>query len=230
MPLHADAPPPRRVLVVAVVLVAVNALLFVSIAEDVIDGGGLISRDRSVLTWFVRHRTDAWISAARLLSTLGSVVSLILIGGVLALWIWRRGWSWVLALAPVVALALGGLGASVAKAVFDRPRPPQSVHVSSVSFAAFPSGHATDAAAFFLAASFTIAITVSRRRWAQVALVASALLIAALIGLSRLVLGVHWLSDVVAGWALGSAVAITVVVTVWHLTARQRLDQSRVPT
>jgi undecaprenyl-diphosphatase len=222
MSLRADTVPSLRTLFAAAALAAANALLFLLIAEDVLDGGGLISRDQSVLTWFVDHRTDQLISAARFLSTIGSFVSLLVIGGVLAFWIWRRGWHWALAVAPIVALSLGGLTASVAKAVFDRPRPPEVLQASSAASAAFPSGHATDAAAFFLAAAFTIGITITRRRWEQAVLIASGALIAGLIGLSRLVLGVHWLSDVVAGWTLGSALAITVVVSIWYLTARNQ--------
>ena len=231
MPLHAELAPSRRARLVATALAAASLTLFILIAEDLLDGGGLISRDQAVLTWFVDHRTDWLISAARFLSTIGSFVSLFVIGVVIGLWLWRRGWHWGLAAAPVIALTLGGLASSVAKAAFDRPRPPVAAHATSVSTAAFPSGHATDAAAFFLAASFTIAITVTRSRWAQSVLVATGSLLAALVGLSRLVLGVHWLSDVVAGWALGTATAITVVVTLWYCTARrQTRPPARPPT
>jgi undecaprenyl-diphosphatase len=218
----ADGPPSGGTLVAAVVFVTAAVLVFLLIAEDVLNGGGLIAHDEAVLRWFVDHRTDALISVARFLSTIGSFASLVVIGVVLALWLWRRGSHWALAVAPVVALAIGGLAASVAKAAFDRPRPPAAFRASSVSSAAFPSGHATDAAAFFLAAALTVAITVTRHRWARVTLVAVGAFLAILVGLSRLVLGVHWLSDVVAGWALGSAIAIAVVVAVWALTGRAR--------
>ena len=224
MPLRAESAPSRRALLVAAALVAANLTLFILIAEDLVDGGGLISHDQSVLTWFVDHRTDWLISAARFLSTIGSFVSLFAIGIVIGLWLWRRDWHWGLAAAPLVALTLGGLASSLAKAAFDRPRPPTAAHATSVSTAAFPSGHATDAAAFFLAASLPT-ITVTRRRWAQTVLVATGAFLAALVGLSRLVLGVHWLSDVVAGWALGTATAITVVVTLWYFTARRQASR-----
>jgi undecaprenyl-diphosphatase len=54
-----------------------------------------------------------------------------------------------------------------------------------------------------------------------VKLIGTGLFLAALIGLSRLVLAVHWLSDVVAGWALGSAVAIAVVGSLWFIAGHQ---------
>jgi undecaprenyl-diphosphatase len=190
--------------------------LFVLIAEDVVDGGGLISRDEAVLRWFVEHRTDWMISAAKVVSTAGGFVSLLCAGVALGLVLWRRGWT--LAIAPVVSLLLAGLASSIAKAVFGRPRPPialQQVHVGSP---AFPSGHATDAAAFFLASAFVLAITVAHRRRTRWELVGIGVFLAGLVGLSRLVLAVHWLSDVVAGWALGTAVAITVVVALWAVS------------
>ena len=177
------------------------------------------------MAWFVEHRTDGLISAAKVVSALGGFASLAIIGALLGLWLWRRGWHVALAAAPVVSLVLASLASTASKALFDRERPPVVLHATTVTLAAFPSGHATDAAAFFLAASVTLAITIAQRRSTRALLVATGLFLAMLVGLSRLVLGVHWLSDVVAGWALGSAVAIAVVVTLWYLSSRRQDDQ-----
>ena len=75
-------PPSRSTLTIAAVLVVANLLLFALIAEDLLDGGGLISHDEAVSTWFVEHRTDALISAAKVVSTIGSFVSLAIVGRV----------------------------------------------------------------------------------------------------------------------------------------------------
>jgi undecaprenyl-diphosphatase len=203
-------------------LVAANVFLFVLIAEDVLNGGGLVSHDEAVLAWFVDHRTEPLIHAARVVSACGALVPLSVMAVVLGLWLWRRGWRVALAIAPLVSVVIGSLAATTAKAIFGRERPPVAVHAQTVALAAFPSGHATDSAAFFLAAALVLAITVTSRRSTQVALIATGMALAGLVGLSRLVLGVHWLSDVVAGWALGTAFALTVVATSWLLTTRAR--------
>jgi membrane-associated phospholipid phosphatase len=210
----------------AVALIVANLVLFVLIAEDLLDGGALISHDEAVLAWFVDHRTEWTIRAAKVVSTLGGFVSLTVVGVLTAIWLWRRGCRAALAAAPLISLLLAGVAAAAAKALFGRDRPPIALHATTVTLAAFPSGHATDAAAFFLGASLALAITVARRRSSQVLLVGTGIVLAALVGLSRLVLGVHWLSDVVAGWALGSAIAIAVVLTLWYVTAAHRLRKT----
>ena len=202
-----------------------NLVLFALIAEDLLEGGGLISHDETVLAWFVEHRTDALISAAKVVSALGRFASLAIFGALLGIWLWRRGWHVALAVAPVASLVIASLASTASKALFDRERPPVVLHATTVTVPAFPSGHATDAAAFFVAASLTLAITIAQHRSTRALLVATGLFLAALVGLSRLVLGVHWVSDVVAGWALGSAIAIAAVVTLWYLSARRQDDE-----
>jgi membrane-associated phospholipid phosphatase len=221
MPFSAEVAPSRRALAVAAALVAANLTLFGLIAEDVLDGGGLISHDEAVLAWFVDHRTASSIRVAKLLGTIGAFVCLAIVSALIGLWLWRRGSHVLVAAAPLASLTLASLASTVAKSIFGRDRPPVAVHATAVTLASFPSGHATNAAAFGLAVGLTLALTIAHHRWSQGLLLAGGVVFAALVGISRLVLAVHWLSDVVAGWALGSAVALTTVVTVWYLTTRR---------
>jgi hypothetical protein len=78
----------------------------------------------------------------------------------------------------MASLALASVASTAAKALFDRDRPPVTVHATTVTLAAFPSGHATDAAAFFLAASLTLSLTIAHHRWVQALLVAAGLFLA----------------------------------------------------
>jgi membrane-associated phospholipid phosphatase len=217
---QAVAPPSKTALVAAGIVTAACTALFLVIAEDVLDGGGLVSRDESVLTWFVDHRGQVTIAVAKAVSLVGSFVGLVLVGIVLALWLRSRGTSWWLATAPVISLAIASLAATWAKHLFGRPRPPVPVRATTVTLSAFPSGHATDAAAFFVAAAMVVSMTLPGPR-RRLAVIGAGLLAAGLVGVSRLVLGVHWLSDVVAGWALGTAVAIAVVTIAWVIDARR---------
>lgn len=218
--LPADRPPSVRVRVAAGAVVAGCLGVFLLIAEDVLDGGGLMSRDASVLHWFVDHRGEAWVSAARVIGSLCGFVGLSTVTIVVGALLWRTGRARRLAAAPLVALALASLASTVAKQLFDRPRPPAALRAAHTSTAAFPSGHATSAAACFVAIGLVLAIAVMRRPSTRIAVVAAGVVAAAVVGISRLVLAVHWLSDVVAGWALGTAAAVAVVVAAWWIATR----------
>jgi undecaprenyl-diphosphatase len=223
---RADRPPSTRTVVVAVGLIAVAISVFLLIAQDVLDGGGVVSHDEAVLAWFVDHRSAGLIRAAKLISTIGGFVGLAVAGVALVVWLGLRGYRTVLLAAPLLALTLASLVSTAAKSYFGRDRPPAAVHATAVKLDAFPSGHAADAAAFFLAAALVLALTVAATRRSQFLYITTGALFAGLVGVSRLVLAVHWLSDVIAGWALGSAIATAVLITVWATLTRK----SRTPT
>ena len=220
--LRADVPPTCGALAVAAALLVFSLSVFILIADDLLDGGGLISHDQAVLAWFVGVRTDAWVFVAKAFSALGSFVGLAILSLFLAFFLRRRGWQWALALAPFVSLLVATLASAGAKALFGRDRPPVTLHAVTVTSTAFPSGHATDAAACLLAGSFVLALTVAVRRRGQLLWLLAGLVGAGLVGLSRLILAVHWLSDVVAGWALGTAIAVVVVAGSWYWVTRAR--------
>jgi undecaprenyl-diphosphatase len=100
-------------------------------------------------------------------------------------------------------MALAGL----LKLVYSRPRPALVPHLVEVTSSSFPSGHATDSALVYLTLAALLAGTVPERSL-RIYLIGVAILLTLLIGVSRVYLGVHWPSDVVAGWTFGAAWAL----------------------
>ena len=112
------------------------------------------------------------------------------------------------ATALVLASVVGGVVlSSLLKLGFDRPRPDLVPHGSLVYTASFPSGHAMMAAVVYLTLGALLARVQSERRL-QVYLLALAVLTTVAVGISRVYLGVHWPSDVLAGWTAGAAWAL----------------------
>jgi undecaprenyl-diphosphatase len=145
-----------------------------------------------------------WLQMAMLdLTALGggSVLTLlttVAIGFVVAKRKWRQ--------AAFIAAAIGGgaVLSALLKTGYARPRPDLAAHLVEVSSASFPSGHAMNSAVTYLTLSVLLARAAPEPRvkayliWVGVALTL-------IVGLSRVYLGVHWPTDVVAGWAVGAA-------------------------
>lgn len=120
----------------------------------------------------------------------------------------------MVAIAPAVALVVTAAVVSVAKAVVGRPRPDVALRLATETEASFPSGHTADSSALFITLGIVVAVFVLRRPLARVAAIAAAVVLSGAIGVTRLVLAVHWPTDVLAGWALGLLVALAVGVAV----------------
>ncbi len=176
--------------------IAVGALL--GLAER---PNGSTSFDQSITSWVVTHRAHGWTTLARWLSTVGSqkVLAPLAVLVILALLVRRRRVS-----AAFLFLAWGGgiVLYSIVKPVVDRHRPPMDIWLTSASGASFPSGHATQSVAALLGLAIVGALWAPR---ARVPLAVLAAVLTAGIGWSRVYLGVHWTTDVVAGWLLGAA-------------------------
>ncbi|MCY4745813.1 phosphatase PAP2 family protein [Pelomonas sp. UHG3] len=106
------------------------------------------------------------------------------------------------AAAVAAAMVSGVLALDGLKAVFERARPDPAFAALVQDGLSFPSGHASMSAVFYLTLGVLLAQRHGRRA-ERLYLLAVATLLAALIGTSRVVLGVHWASDVLAGWAFG---------------------------
>jgi membrane-associated phospholipid phosphatase len=179
-----------------------SAGAFALLAWMVQAGWGLAGWDDDVLSFVIRHRAGWLTTFFRTATWLGSVVPLIAVVVLASGWfVWRwRG----RAVPAVVTLLATYLAASQSKnalkALFDRSRPSQAVQVVSSSGWAFPSGHAADAFAVWILLAALVAPTVSHR--AATAVWVGAVAIVVVVGASRVYLGVHWPTDVLAGFAL----------------------------
>jgi undecaprenyl-diphosphatase len=194
-------------------------------------GGRLEAFDRSLLLALREPVTLAplgpgWVELAlRDVTALGGYTVLaVLTAGVFGfLWLVGKRAAAVL----VVASTAGGMLASnVLKAAFDRDRPDLVSHIVAVSSASFPSGHAMLAATVYLTLGALCAQVQPERRVRRY-LIASAATLAVLIGFSRVYLGVHWPSDVLAGWCAGAAWALLCSAVAESLQRRGLVEDDR---
>lgn len=176
---------------------------FVLVAYTVVVGSepGPTPGDETAIEIVGHLHSTFLVSVSKAITWLGSGVavwSLAAIGA--ALLAWRRRWAefWVL----VAGMAITQAGIDGIKDAVDRPRPPEPL--VSTSGSSFPSGHAAHSV-FYLWLAITIVLRLRPGMARGAAVVTAGFVLTALIGLSRVYLGVHYLSDVSAGWALGAA-------------------------
>lgn len=134
-------------------------------------------------------------------TTLVTVVTMV---AVLAFAFHRK---WLHALVMAGAVTLAWASSSISKGLYLRPRPDLVPHEVYVYSGSFPSGHSTLAAATYLTLAMLVASLETRRRTKALAYGLAGLVLVA-VGLSRVYLGVHWPSDVLAGWCLGATWAL----------------------
>jgi len=190
------------------------------LVEDVTADDGIAVLDHPVASFVAAHRSGTLTAVMRAASSAGGPVVLVavaLAAGVLLGIIWR-GWGPVLVAGVTVA---GSVGLTIVlKEVLGRPRPPLTQALAATDGYAFPSAHAATAAAALGVLAYLGAARL--RSWAaQVAAWAGAATLTALVGISRVYLGVHWTTDVIGGWTIG-VLWLAVVVTGWTVFTRDR--------
>lgn len=128
-----------------------------------------------------------------------------------------------LALAVVAITALGALTGTLLKLLFDRARPAIVPHLVEVGSPSFPSGHAMQSAVIYLTVA-TLVVRAEADARVRRTVLALAIGLVLLIGASRVYLGVHWPSDVLAGWLVGAAWAAGASVVTRRLQAERRVE------
>jgi membrane protein DedA with SNARE-associated domain/membrane-associated phospholipid phosphatase len=185
-------------------LAALAVALFVLVAYTVVVSGdpGPTPGDKTAIDVVEHLHSGFLLAVSKLITFLGSGVFVwgltVVCAGLLA---WRRRWAefWVL----VVGMAMITLGFHEIKDATDRPRPP-GPHEVDAAGSSFPSGHAANSV-FYVWAAVTIVLRLRPGMAQGTLVVVAGIVLTALVGLSRVYLNVHYLSDVSAGWALGAA-------------------------
>ena len=193
---------------------ALTTIGLLAVSHDVLDHGALAQEDPAHLSFFTNLRSGWSVEVSRIVTQFGSVSVLAVLaisaGGLL----WWRGARLSVALAPVLVLGSSASVVAVLKPLIHRARPPLPLRLVTENEPSFPSGHSTDSAALFLTIGLVVAVVILRRPVARLVAVGIAGLAAMCVGLSRLVLGVHWPTDVLAGWCLGALVCLLVTTVV----------------
>lgn len=197
---------------VALLLIAGGIWAFVEVADEVIEGESL-AFDEALLRAFRRPDDlskpigPAWVlRIAEDLTALGGVAVITLVTvistGYLAL---RKKWG----AAALIVLSIGGgaIVSTLLKNWFDRPRPTAVAHLIEVHSLSFPSGHSMLSAVTYLTLGSLLARTTADWR-IKAYILALAVLLAGVIGTTRVFLGVHYPTDVLAGWCAGISWAL----------------------
>jgi membrane-associated phospholipid phosphatase len=161
----------------------------------------LLEIDSTVAQWGSDHATDSSTRALGLITMLGDTRVVLGLAGLLLIVEWLRDRRRV-ALFLVAAIGGNVLATALVKDLFDRARPELNPLAETLG-PSFPSGHSSTAAVFYAAAAVLLARR--RRHWVFTAATSVAVALGVAVAGSRVLLDVHWLSDVVAGLALGWA-------------------------
>lgn len=167
----------------------------------------------------------AWLSSAMLDFTALGGVSVLTLLTILAVGLLLAQRKWRRALFLVAAISGGAMLNAGLKIGFARPRPELVAHLVKVHDLSFPSGHAMNSAVVYLTLGVLLA-RAERGRRVKAYLLAGAVLLTLLVGCSRVYLGVHYPTDVLAGWTVGASWAtLCWLVAEWW---RQRHPGARV--
>lgn len=224
---------PDRTTLVFIALITSALWVFFEVADEVIDGE---SRDVDEKLMILLRETGnladpigpIWLEeAARDITALGSFAVLFLVTTVTVVFLLMQK-KIRMAILAFSAVASGAVLSSVLKFGFGRPRPELVSHQARVLSESFPSGHAMVSAVTYLTLGALIA-QAEQPRLIKIYFMSLAVLLSFVIGITRIYLGVHWPSDVLAGWAMGSAWALLWWIVIERLQGRGRLSRDESP-
>lgn len=216
-----DTPSARAGVGLVVALAVIGLLLwgFAALADGLNEKGRIAQLDLSVLNWLQAHGTEGGENGFLFVSWLGAPV-LVSMDAVVAVWLAvRRMWRWFALW--TIAIVGGVLLDEMLKLAFRRARPSVASEFITRSSWSFPSGHAMNSLVGYAMLAFLLRERLKNPR-ARVTVMIGAIILIAAIGFSRLYLGVHYLSDVTAGYLAGGAWVLACTTAERYAIGRSR--------
>src|SRR6516225_7554562 len=206
------APPTGYAVRIGLLLAAWMALtgMLVAVGFGVVHSSTAAAFDRHVTSTVVAHRSPALNSAMKAVTWLGSWVALVIAGVVVLVLAVRGRLAWLAVVLAVVAWAGETGGVQLAKHVVERQRPPENIWLKTAHGWSWPSGHMAAAVVVFTVLALVVTYIFSSRATRIVAW-SLALVAMALVGFSRIELGVHWTTDVLASFVFVSLWLLAIV-------------------
>ena len=213
---------------ISLVLLSLGLFGFFKLTEEVVEGDTR-GFDQSVLLWF-RNKADLsdpigpqWLEVVmRDITALGGllILGLLTIAACGYLWLTQRH---KLALFVAVSIPAGSLLNTLLKEYFTRPRPDIVPHGTGAALSSFPSGHAMMSAVVFLTLGALLSLSTENTR-IKIYILFWSVFLTVIVGISRVYLGVHWPTDIIAGWIAGGTWAVLCLLVGHWLLRTQRKD------
>ncbi len=189
-------------LMIGIVLCWIFAILFGVVTEDVARHAPVLRYDQQAEGWLLAHRPASLVGFSNDVSLLGN--SFVIAGISLSLaawWAWKRNWQWAIGI--LMSVFGGGALAWILKIMIHRPRPDFPGFPNHETDFSFPSGHATLSLLFYGFLAYLLMQQARNTKWRWPILFILAL-VPVIVGASRLLLGVHYPTDIFAGWDFGA--------------------------
>lgn len=210
---------------IAIAVLLASSALFALVAASVATTAPILKQDLQVSVWLHTHGSPVFAAFLTAITHLHSPLGVTVMALLVAWWIWKRGdHYWVLSF--MLAVPGGMILNTIVKYIFKRARPSWDDPLMTLHSASFPSGHAAGATLFY---GFLAAYMVWRMRhaWPRAFAVVACASMVALVGFSRIYLGVHYLTDVLAAMSLATVWLVLCLIGVRAYAKRRTAPAAR---
>ena len=208
--------------VVGFLICVVSLLIFGNLVDGVFENEAIVQFDTALANELYNGATPTGTSIYMFISLFGGTFLFVLSFAVGLIFIWKRQWLGLIIW--IITIGGGQILNTVLKTAFARPRPTFANPLVIAQYYSFPSGHAMMSFIVYGMLAYIICVLLKNNSHRGIVTLIAALIII-LIGISRLTLGVHYFSDIIAGYSV-AALWLVICISIWRYIQQRRANQS----